>query len=250
MRRVEGPADAIVKYVRGVFDDAIPTDFVRGRDRWTRENDGVRQAIRLSRMRNRSGLDWVTLTIYLDVYPGALSREDGLIPRFRDPPSRSGRDDGFGDNFRVDDPPEVIERKATWMRDELPQCLRYLDGTFGEDKYLAAVYGRAAGFVRDSPRPRDLSLMLAFQRRGDVALCLERMEWAPRPELWSAGWYSDLELAETVLSAYEFLGERPSARWIDMVEQSIAVLNGKPSKQYGDLYRRVAEKLATLEATA
>lgn len=136
------------------------------------------------------------------------------------------------------------------MRDELPQCLGYLDRTFGEDKYLATVYGRTADFIGESPGRGSLRLMLAFERRDDVALCLERMEWAPRPELWSAGWYGDLELAETVLSAYDFLGQRPSARWIEMVEQSIAVLNGKPSKQYADLYRRVVEKFASLEATA
>jgi hypothetical protein len=201
-------------------------------------------------MQDRVGLKWVTLSIYLDVYPCALSRDEGLIPRFRDPPLRSGRDDGFGDNFRLDDPPEVIERKAKWMCDELPQCLSYLDRTFGEDKYLAATYGRTADFIRESPRRGDLRLMLAFQRRDDVALCLERLAWAPRPELWSAAWYDDLELAETVLSAYDFLGERPSARWIEMVEQSIAALNGKPSKQHADLYRRVVEKFATLEVTA
>jgi hypothetical protein len=229
-------AEAILKQVRAGLDATIPADFVRDKRAWRRENDGVCQRVRLDRMRNSLGLKWVTLSIYLDVHPCALSRDHGLIPRFLDSSSRHGRDDGFGLNFRFDDTPDVIARKAGTLCDAIPPCLDYLDRTFSQAGYLAEM---TEGYY-----VRRLEVSLAFERRVDIETCLDRMDWAPRPELWSAGWYADLELAETVLLAYRFLNMKPAQRWLEMTSRTVGVINGKPSKEHAARYGRVRELLA------
>ena len=234
VRCVSSELKQLIQRVRSGVHVVVPSAYVRRGDTWSRSRAGIYQAFRLSRYRVYSDR-YVTLNLYADArlvdFPIVRLRPDVRL-------STQYPDIVGGANFFPDDDEERFQKRLAHVVEEIPAFADFFDRVWDQDHFLDAM-----------PDGIHITKLLAYQtfgRRAELAEGLERLPWSPRPDLWSADWYGNLELAEQVLQAYEYLGIRPSPRWREMAEYTLASIGGRPRKANADQHTHVVTMIGRL----